>query len=62
MLFSIYFQSEKFERSSAYFGEPLKHVITLRWQILLRCVVLCVGVHVVSVVTMADEPNIGLRC
>ena len=42
MLFSIYFQNEKCAGSSAYFGEPLKHVITLCGQILVSCVVLCV--------------------
>ena len=35
MLFSIYSQTEKWERSKSFFGEPLKHVVTVRGQILV---------------------------
>ena len=50
MLFSTYYQTEKCVRSSACFGEPLKHVITLRGEMLVssgvvggRCCVCCRG-------------------
>ena len=36
MLFSIYSQTSKWERSKSFFGEPLKHVITIRGQILVN--------------------------
>ena len=36
MLFSIYSHTWKWERSKGFIGEPLKHVITLRGQILVR--------------------------
>ena len=35
MLFSIYSQTCKWDRSKSFFGEPLKHVITVRGQILV---------------------------
>ena len=35
MLFSAYSQTSKWKRSKTFFGEPLKHVIILRGQILL---------------------------
>ena len=42
MLCTVYFQTEKVLDPVLTLVEPLKHVITLRGQILLSCVVLCV--------------------
>ena len=38
MLFSTYSQTSKCERSKGFFGEPLKHVITPRGQILVSSI------------------------
>ena len=35
LLLAFYSQTRKWERSKSFFGEPLKHVITPRWQILV---------------------------